>query len=113
MSIVEVGCCGAYCKTCKAFKNDGCLGCKLGYTDGQRDIKKARCEMKVCCIGKSLNSCADCDQHTTCEILQCFYGKKGNKYKKYAEATRFIKENGYNRFLEMAGGWQNQYWKYK
>jgi len=90
MSILEIGCCEAYCKTCKEFCKDKCQGCKIGYQDGSRDIKKAKCKMKVCCIEKGINSCADCENYTTCEIIQGFYRKNGNKYKKYEEATFFI-----------------------
>lgn len=69
--------------------------------------------MKVCCIEKGLNTCADCDNYSTCVILQGFYGKKSYKYKKYEEATLFIREKGYSNFLEVADGWKNQYGKYK
>jgi hypothetical protein len=47
LSIEEIGCCGAYCKTCKAFAQKTCLGCKLGYESGERDISKAKCLWKV------------------------------------------------------------------
>jgi hypothetical protein len=113
MSIIEIGCCGAYCKTCKEFRNSRCQGCKIGYNDGKRDIKKAKCKIKVCSIGKGLNSCADCDNYTTCEIIQGFYRKKSYKYKKYEEATLFIRAKGYSNFLEIADNWKNQYGKYK
>ena len=113
MSILEIGCCGAYCKTCKAFCNDKCQGFKVGYQDGSRDIKKAKCKMKVCCIEKGLNSCADCEKYDTCETIQGFYSKNGYKYKKYREATLFIRESGYRRFLEISDSWNNQYGKYK
>ncbi len=113
MSVLEIGCCGAYCKTCKEFRNDRCRGCKIGYTDGKRDIKKAKCKMKVCCIGKGFNSCADCEIYNTCEIIQGFYRKKSYKYRKYEEATLFIREKGYTKFLAIADGWKNQYGKYR
>ena len=69
--------------------------------------------MKVCCIGKGFNSCADCESYDTCEIIQGFYSKKSYKYKKYKEATLFIKENGYSKLLEIADCWKNQYGKYR
>lgn len=69
--------------------------------------------MKVCCIVKGFNSCADCEIYGTCEIIQGFYSKKSYKYKKYEEATLFIKEKGYGKFLEIADGWKNQYGKYR
>jgi hypothetical protein len=112
MSILEIGCCGAYCKTCKELKNDRCQGCKIGYAAGKRDIKKAKCKMKVCCISKGFSSCADCEIYDTCEIIHGFYGKKSYKYKKYEEATLFIREKGYTKFFAIADGWKNQYGKY-
>jgi hypothetical protein len=35
-SIRFVGCCGAYCKTCKPFIEGTCKGCKLGYENKER-----------------------------------------------------------------------------
>jgi len=113
MSIEEIGCCGAYCGTCKVIKENFCQGCKLGYADGARDISKAKCKMKVCCIGKQYKSCADCDDYDSCEIIQGFYAKNGYKYKKYKEALDFIKANGYDKFIKIADGWKVQYGKYK
>ena len=50
MSIREIGCCGAYCKTCRSYTTgNNCRGCKLGYESGERDINKAKCKIKVCC----------------------------------------------------------------
>jgi hypothetical protein len=44
VAIKEIGCCGAYCKTCieewqkkKRPDERTCLGCKLGYESGKRD----------------------------------------------------------------------------
>jgi hypothetical protein len=113
MTILEIGCCGAYCKTCQEYRNDKCNGCKIGYDDGKRDLKKARCKIKVCCIGKGLQSCADCDAYAACEIIQDFYGKKSYKYRKYEAATQFIREKGYKKFLKVADGWKNQYGKFE
>jgi hypothetical protein len=48
MSIREIGCCGAYCKTCRTSTSGSiCRGCKLGYGDGERDIDKAKCKINV------------------------------------------------------------------
>jgi hypothetical protein len=113
MSITSLGCCGAYCGTCPAFKENMCRGCKLGYDDGKRDLSKARCKMKVCCMNKGFNSCADCDLYDSCEIIQGLYSKNGYKYQKYREATLFIRVNGYEKFLKIADQWKLQYGKYK
>lgn len=112
MSAINIGCCGAYCKTCPEFQKGACQGCKLGYARGKRDLKKARCKMKVCCMGKGLSTCADCEQYATCDMLQAFYGKKGYKYRKYQEATLFIRQEGYGRFLGIANDWRRQYGKF-
>ena len=69
--------------------------------------------MKVCCIEKGFNTCADCTIYSACATIQGFYGKKSYKYKKYREATLFIREKGYGNFIKMADGWTNQYGKYE
>jgi hypothetical protein len=113
MSVIEIGCCGAYCGTCPVLKENMCRGCKLGYKTGERDLSKAKCKMKVCCISKNYNSCADCEIYDSCEIIQAFQHKNGYKYKKYKEALDFIRANGYKKFLAIADGWNRQYGKYK
>ena len=113
MSISEIGCCGAYCDTCPALKEQTCKGCKLGYESGNRDISKAKCKMKVCCICKKLQSCADCGEYSTCSVLNDFYNKNGYKYKKYKQAADYIRTYGYDAFLEIADKWKNAYGKYE
>lgn len=113
MSIKKIGCCGAYCGSCKSYKENLCLGCKLGYDNGERDISKAKCKIKICCVQKGFNSCADCDLYNSCNIIQDFYGKNGYKYKKYQEATEYIKVNGYGSFIKITDNWIMQYGKYK
>lgn len=113
MSIEEIGCCGAYCGTCKEKAAGRCKGCKSGYADGARDITKAKCEIKRCCISRNLNSCAVCDQYETCNNIQYFHAKNGYKYKKYKEAIDFIRANGYTEFLNIADKWKLPYGKYK
>jgi hypothetical protein len=112
MPVKELGCCGAYCGTCRALKEHTCKGCKIGYECGERDIARARCRIKVCCIGKGYNSCADCPDISKCEIIDEFFGKKRYKYGKYREALRFIRDHGYTKFFEIADSWKNAYGKY-
>jgi len=108
MSEHLIGCCGAYCGTCH-----GCPGCTAGYETGKRDISKARCRIKICCIRKlgSTYSCADCPDYLYCNILQDFYGKNGYKYKKYRESLEFIRANGRTAFLKIARKWTRPYGK--
>ncbi|MEN6417615.1 MAG: DUF3795 domain-containing protein [Clostridiaceae bacterium] len=113
MSKAEVGCCGAYCLTCKVFKENLCKGCKLGYGPGERDLSKAKCAMKVCCMRRGLMSCADCAEFETCLVLAAFYGHAGYKYRKYREAAAFIRAHGYDAFLRRADGWSGAYGKLK
>jgi hypothetical protein len=113
MSVREIGCCGAYCQTCQAF-NSGtvCRGCKLGYDDGDRDINKSRCKIKLCCFkDKRLETCADCVDFSSCMIIKNFYNKKGYKYKKYKQSLEFIKENSYKAFFKFADDWHSPYGK--
>lgn len=113
MSIMEIGCCGAYCGTCKVLKEQTCKGCKLGYENKERDLSKAKCRIKVCCISRNYNSCADCPEIEKCQTINEFYGKKGYKYTKYMQATEFIRQNGYDEFIKIADTWKNAYGKYK
>ncbi len=109
---IYIGCCGAYCKTCKPFLEGFCKGCKLDFDTGQRDINKVRCKIKICCFkNKSLETCADCGDEKNCKIVNDFYNKKGYKYKKYKQAVKFIKEKGYKKFIRQANKWKNAYGK--
>ncbi|OPZ90454.1 MAG: hypothetical protein BWY74_02324 [Firmicutes bacterium ADurb.Bin419] len=112
MSVEEIGCCGAYCRTCSVFVQQACKGCKLGYENGERDISKAKCKIKVCCVKMQHKSCADCVEYSACTILNEFYDRNGYKYGKYKQATEYIKENGYDTFLNIADNWKNAHGKY-
>ena len=108
MSVLEIGCCGAYCGTCRAFRAGHCAGCKLGYDNGQRDIRRAKCKMKVCClVERRLDTCADCNDFPTCDILQPWYEKKGDKYQRYKKSAQYIREHGYESFLKIANTWKD------
>lgn len=113
MSVREIGCCGAYCKTCIEFLTNGqCRGCKLGYDDGSRDIAKSKCSYKNCCFrDKKLETCADCTEYSSCELIHSFYSKNGFKYKKYKQSIEHIRVNGYLAFLELADKWKGPYGK--
>lgn len=107
MTIREIGCCGAYCKPCRAHREGSCRGCKLGYETGKRDINKAKCKIKVCCFKeRRLETCADCPEYP-CEILKEFWSKKGWKYKQLRKQVEFIRSNGYKEFLNKANKWKN------
>lgn len=107
-----IGCCGANCETCRVLKDAVCKGCKIGYESGERDIKKAKCGIKRCCIAKNYCTCADCEDYPACSVIRSLHQKNGYKYKKYKEAIEFIRVHGYERFLEVAGKWTMQYGKY-
>lgn len=112
-SIKQIGCCGAYCKTCPELFNKRCRGCKLGYESGERDINKAKCKIKVCCYKeRKFETCADCPEYSYCKIIQEFYRKNGYKYKKYKQAIEFIREHGYAQFINIADTWNNVYGTY-
>ena len=101
-----IGCCGAYCRTCRAFADVTCRGCKLGYESGARALESAKCAMKRCCLGRGHETCADCPEATQCPVLQGFFGKNGYKYRKYRESTEFIRAHGYDAFVARASGWK-------
>jgi hypothetical protein len=112
MAVIDIGCCGAYCKTCRVFTSGVCRGCKHGYDTGARDIQKAKCAMKVCCIGKGYQACADCTDYDSCAILRGFYQRNGYKYQKYRQAADCIRSGGYDAFLKIADRWTGAYGKY-
>ncbi|KNY26940.1 DUF3795 domain-containing protein [Pseudobacteroides cellulosolvens] len=112
MSILDVGCCGAYCGTCPVLKDQTCKGCKIGYEDGERDILKAKCRIKVCCINRKQQSCADCNEYSSCSTVNDFYNKNSYKYRKYKQATDYIRMYGYEAFLNIADTWKNAHGKY-
>jgi hypothetical protein len=46
-----------------------CKGCRIGHDTGERDIAKARCKIKLCCLSRQLETCADCPQYLVCGVL--------------------------------------------
>lgn len=113
MTVVELGCCGAYCRTCKVFAAKACKGCKIGYENGERDITKAKCSIKRCCMEKQLFSCADCPEYDECPTIQEFHNHQGYKYGKYKQAIEYIRANGYEKFFQLADAWGNAYGIYE
>jgi hypothetical protein len=111
MPIEEIGCCGAYCGTCHAYR-ESCKGCKIGYDTGQRDIRKARCQIKVCCVTRKHSSCVDCGEFGDCPTLCGFHAKNGYKYGKYRQALEYIRKHGYAAFLTVADKWTGAYGRY-
>lgn len=110
--IRRIGCCGAHCGTCPPLFLGTCKGCKLGYSDGSRDIKDARCAIKLCCFGaKGLETCADCPDHGSCRTINGFFEKKGYKYGKYRQSLEYIHAHGYQLFLERTKDWKRAYGK--
>lgn len=103
----EIGCCGAYCKTCREF-----LMCKPGYLDGARDLNRARCKMKKCCLARDHMICADCAEYDRCDVIQRFITHPGYKHAKYRQALAFIRAHDYAAFIKAAESWKNAYGKY-
>jgi hypothetical protein len=84
----------------------------MGYATGERDIAKAKCRIKLCCITRGLCTCADCPDYNNCSVIQVFHTHASNKYGKYRQAVVYIKEHGYDAFLQKTAGWKNAYGKY-
>lgn len=72
----KIGCRGAYCRTCREFQKT-CKGCKLGYLDGSRDLSRAKCKIKRCCLVKGYVTCVDCSDYDSCEIIQAIIRHPG------------------------------------
>ncbi len=58
---------------------------------------------------RQLQTCTDCPDFTSCETIQNWYKKNGHKYRRYGESAEFIREHGYDRFVEIAAGWKDAY----
>lgn len=109
----DVGCCGAYCKACHSSRAGTCRSCTRGYNEGERDIARAKCKIKLCCFrDHHLQTCADCDTFDGCIIIHAFHAKKEYKYGKYRKAITFIREHGYDTFVAIADRWNNAHGKY-
>lgn len=109
-----IACCGCYCKTCKAFTSKNCPGCKLGYNNNNRDINKAKCKIKLCCLkDKIIESCADCSDFYKCSIISNKFKSGTYDNKKCLETLEYIKSNGYNSFIKLANNWKNHFGKLK
>jgi hypothetical protein len=107
-----IGCCGAHCGTCRSFILRSCKGCKLGYDDGSRSIARARCKIKLCCIGvKKKETCAECSEFNVCHLLEPFFSKRNRAYERYRSYLEFIKAKGYPEFVKRAKSWRDSYGK--
>lgn len=110
--IKYIGCCGVYCKTCKPFRDGFCKGCRLGYDDSKRDINKAKCIIKLCCMkDKEYETCAECAEFHSCENIKTKFGKEKYNFRKCKQCLEFIRENGYSEFIEVAKNWKGPYGK--
>ena len=83
-----------------------------GILDGSRDLSRAKCRMKKCCLTKGHITCADCEKYDRCEIMQFFLNHPGYKYSKYKQALEFIRAHDYSAFMKAAENWKNAYGKY-
>lgn len=99
----ELGCCGAYCRTCREYMVS-CKGCSTGYADGSRELSKARCAIKKCCLSSGQITCSDCSSFDSCPTVQGFYSK-GYKYSRYQASAQFIRSHGYRSFAQAASAW--------
>ncbi|NLI53920.1 MAG: hypothetical protein GX417_06275 [Clostridiales bacterium] len=61
---------------------------------------------------RGYDSCADCAQYGSCETLAEFYGHEGYKYKKYRQATQYVRAHGYDAFFRIADRWSGAYGGY-
>jgi len=78
----------------------------LGYDNGERDINRAKCKIKLCCFReRKLETCADCPDYSSCRLIQKRF--KGYKLRKCLQLIEFIRKNGYARYIETARNWKN------
>jgi hypothetical protein len=56
---------------------------------------------------RQLQTCANCKDFSSCRILQNWYQKAGGKYQRYKKSADFIRNQGYDRFVEIAHQWKD------
>ena len=83
-----------------------------GILDGSRDLSRAKCRMKKCCLTKGYITCGDCEEYEHCETIQSFINHPGYKYSKYKQALEFIHAYDYVAFMKAAENCENAYGKY-
>ena len=84
----------------------------MGYLDGSRDWRKAKCKIKRCCLTKEHITCADCAEYDNCAVIQGFLHHAGYKYTKYKQALEFIRCHDYAAFMQAAETWKNAYGRF-
>ena len=85
----------------------------MGYEAGKRDLSRAKCETKICCFKeRMLETCADCADFP-CEVLEKFWSKNGWKYKQYRKQLEFIRQYGYEEFVNRADEWKGPFGRLK
>ena len=83
-----------------------------GIWDGSRNLGRAKCRMKKCCLTKGHITCTNCEEYEHCEIVQAFLNHPGYKYSKYKQALEFIRAHGHAAFLNAAKHWTSACGKY-
>jgi hypothetical protein len=61
-------------------------------------------------VERKLETCADCPEYQ-CEVLEAFWNKNGWKYKQYKKQLEFIRQNGYEKYLNKANKWERSHGK--
>lgn len=94
--------CGFYCGACPKYVKEECEGCK-GETSRCAAGYKA-CKVRPCCLGKGINSCADCDEFTSvkdCKIYNPLMIRIGQFITRTnrRKGIEMIKEKGEECFL--------------
>ena len=90
--------CGLYCGSCGKYLKGKCPGCV-------KNEKASWCKIRKCCMEKSINSCAQCDQYTDvkdCKMFDNFISKMFEVvFKSDRKAgIKMIKETGYEDFAK-------------
>jgi len=90
--------CGLYCGSCSKYKKGKCHGCA--------ENKKATwCKIRLCCIEKGINSCAECGEFNhvkDCKKFDNFVAKMFEfVFKSDRKAgIKMIKDAGYEEFAK-------------
>ena len=109
--IEEIGCCGAYFRTCREYLKI-CKGCKPGYLDGSRDLSRAKRKMNKCYLTRGHITCGDCGEYDRCKTIQLVLNHAGYNDSKCKQALEYIRAHGHTDFLKAEEHWTGTYGKY-
>lgn len=96
--INQMAMCGLYCGSCKSYLKSKCPGC-------EKNEKAGWCNIRKCCMGKKIKSCADCDEFSDVKECKIYHNAFARMFAAIFRADRpacvqMIKDQGYDNYVK-------------